>query len=122
MEKRSTSIAENIRFLREKKGYSQEYMSEMLSISQQTYSLAEKHPEKVNLGRVREIAKILDVKVSFLLNEDESFVLNSFSQQGGNTTSLVQTLSSEDAFLKVIKQLESENAFLRGLIEKTAVS
>lgn len=121
MEKRSTSISENIRFLREKKGYSQEYMSEMLNVSQQTYSLTEKQPEKTNLGRIKEIAKILDVKVSFLLNEDESFVLNTFNQQG-NAISLVHSISNDEAYNKTITQMESEIEFLRKMIENQTIN
>lgn len=122
MNKRSTSISENIRSIREKKGYSQEYMSEILKISQQTYSLTEKYPEKANLARIKEIAKILEVKVSFLLNEDESYIVNNFNQQGGNSASLVNNITSEEAFQKVIKQMESEINFLRSLIEKNITS
>src|SRR5690606_34470545 len=113
MKKTAGSISDNIRMLRDKKGHSQEYMSEMLNVSQQTYSLIEKNPEKANLGRVIEIAKILDVKISFLLNEDESFVLNTFNQQGGNAISNVHSISNDEIYQKLIKQMESEIDFLR---------
>jgi transcriptional regulator with XRE-family HTH domain len=106
--------------LREKKGYSQEYMSDILNISQQTYSLTEKHPEKANLGRIKEIAKILEVKVSFLLNEDESFVLNTFNQQG-HAISLVHSISNEDAYKSTINQMQSEIDFLRKMLEKNTI-
>ena len=116
MKKTAGSISDNIRMLRDKKGHSQEYMSEMLNVSQQTYSLIEKNPEKANLGRVIEIAKILDVKISFLLNEDESFVLNTFNQQGGNAISNVHSISNDEIYQKLIKQMESEIDFLRSKI------
>lgn len=122
MKKSTASISENIRSLREKKGHSQEYMSEMLNVSQQTYSLIEKNPEKANLARVQEIAKILNVKVSFLLNEEESFVLNTFNQQGGNAISNVHNLSNDEKHQILIKQMESEIAFLRSLVTDSFVS
>lgn len=43
MKNKSISLAEKIKTLRENKGYSQEYMADMLEVSQQTYSLIEKN-------------------------------------------------------------------------------
>jgi len=122
MKKTTTSISDNIRSLREKKGLSQEKMSDLLKVSQQTYSLIEKNPEKQNLSRVQEIAKILDVKISFLLNEDESFVLNTFNQQGGNAISNVHSITNEETHKQLVKQMESEITFLRGVIASNSFS
>lgn len=121
MKNKTISISENIRSLREKKGYSQEYMSEMLEVSQQTYSLTEKFPEKANLSRVQKIAKILDVKISFLLDEEDAFVLNSFNQNGGNTASYIHSASNDELYQKIIDRLESEVSFLKNIVENKTV-
>lgn len=116
MKIKNQSISENIRSFREKMGYSQEYMSEKLNISQQTYSLVEKNPEKVNLGRIQEIAKILNVKISFLLNEEDNFSLCNINQQGGSTASYIQTVNNDQLNEKIFKQMSEEIIFLRNLI------
>ena len=118
MKKNKTlSIAENIRSLREKRGYSQEYMSEILNVSQQTYSLTEKNPERASLERIQKIAQILEVKISFLLDEEDSFVLNNFNQQGGHAVSMLQNTSNDTVYQKMIEKMESEIIFLRNLVE-----
>ncbi len=118
MKKPKLSISENIKNIREKKGYSQEYMSEMLQVSQQTYSLTEKNPEKTNLSRIQQIAKILDVKLSFLLNEEDAFVLNSIHQRGGNAVSYMHAGMNEEFHQKIIQQMQEEISFLRNIVNK----
>lgn len=51
-------IGENIRFIREQLGYSQEYVATQLGITQQSYSNIEKKPEKATLQRLKDIAAI----------------------------------------------------------------
>lgn len=118
MKNKTQSISDNIRSLREKRGYSQEYMSELLDVSQQTYSLIEKRPEKTNLERIEKIASILEVKISFLLNEEDSYVLNSINQRGGYAASTISTHSNEMVYKKIIENLEEEVKFLKTLIQK----
>lgn len=118
MKNKTQSISDNIRSLRERKGYSQEYMSELLDVSQQTYSLIEKRPEKTNLERIEKIASILEVKISFLLNEEDSYVLNSINQRGGYAASTISNHSNEMVYQKVIENLEEEVKFLKTLMQK----
>ena len=98
------------------KGYSQEYMANMLDISQQTYSLIEKKPEKSNLFRIQKIASLLDVKVSFLLNEEDAFNLYSFNQNGGSTSSYINEYVSQEQSGDYVDQLKSEIDFLRRML------
>lgn len=118
MKKPKLTISDNIKNIREKKGYSQEYMSDMLQVSQQTYSLTEKNPEKANLSRIQQIAKILNVKLSFLLNEEDAFVLNSLHQKGGNAISYMHTGVNEEFYQKMIQQMQEEITFLRNILNK----
>jgi len=55
------SIGEKIRIQRLTKGYSQEYMSYMLDISQAAYSKLERDETEMSIRRVYEIAEILEI-------------------------------------------------------------
>ena len=121
MNKKSISISEKVKTLRESKGYSQEYMADMLKISQQTYSLIEKRPEKSSLLRIQKLANILDVKVSFLLNEEDAFNLYSFHQEGGNTASYIQNNTHQEFHEEIVKQLKEEIKYLRKLVDSKII-
>jgi len=121
MNKKSISISEKVKTLRESKGYSQEYMADMLQISQQTYSLIEKKPEKSNLIRIQKIASILDVKVSFLLNEEDAFNLYSFNQNGGSTASYIHKSTHRESNEEIINQMKEEIKFLRKLVDSRII-
>lgn len=56
-------VGENIRQLRVKKGYSQEYMADCLGISQQSYSRIEKKAAEYPLSRLSQIADLLEVSL-----------------------------------------------------------
>jgi len=117
MNKKAISISEKVKTLRENLGYSQEYMADMLQVSQQTYSLIEKKPEKSNLLRIQKIATILDVKISFLLNEEDAFNLYSFHQKGGSTASYIQNNSHQELNEEMVNQLKEEIKYLRKIID-----
>ena len=55
-----TNLSENIRIIRQNKGYWQEYIAYQLKISQQAYSLIENNAEKTSLLTLLKISKILE--------------------------------------------------------------
>ncbi|MDB2661050.1 helix-turn-helix domain-containing protein [Flavobacteriaceae bacterium] len=61
-------IRERIRTYRIEKGYSQDYMADMLNISQNTYHKLEKGYTRIHLEKFIDIAKILEIEFSELLN------------------------------------------------------
>ncbi|MFC5283500.1 helix-turn-helix domain-containing protein [Pedobacter alpinus] len=62
---------EKIRIQRVIKGYSQEYMAFMLSISQSTYSKMESEQVEITVQRLFEVAEILKVEITALLPESK---------------------------------------------------
>lgn len=60
-------IAQNIRFIRQRKGYSQEFMSMKLHISQNAYSKMERGCTELTVSRIYEIAEVLEVSVYDIL-------------------------------------------------------
>lgn len=68
-------IGYKIKKIRELRNYRQEYMAEKLGISQVSYSRVESGQTKLNLSRLEDIAKILEVNQIFIINFDESYIL-----------------------------------------------
>ena len=64
-------IRERIKKIRIEKGYSQEYMADMLNISQNSYHKLERGHTKISLLKFIEIAKILEIETSELINGPE---------------------------------------------------
>ena len=60
-------IRERIKIIRIEKGYSQDYMADMLNISQNAYHKLEKGHTRIHLEKFIDIAEILEVKFSELL-------------------------------------------------------
>jgi DNA-binding XRE family transcriptional regulator len=61
------TLSEKIRAIRATRGFSQEYIAKKLHITQQSYSLCEKMPEKMTVDRMRKVCAILDIKLCDLL-------------------------------------------------------
>lgn len=64
-------LTENIRAIREKLGYSQEYMAMKLGIGQNGYSKIELGYTRITVERLFEIAKILNTDVFVLLQQSQ---------------------------------------------------
>ncbi len=60
------NIGDYIRLKRLQKGYSQDYLGRLLEISQQAYSIKERHPDDCCFKTILKIAKILDINLSDL--------------------------------------------------------
>jgi transcriptional regulator with XRE-family HTH domain len=113
----STEI-DTIRLLREARGFSQKQIADKLGITQQAYSNLEKKPEKATLQRLREIANILQVELITLLGEEDTYILQSFNQSGGNAATqmnITPSIGEKEIYEKLILTLKEEIIFLREL-------
>ena len=109
-----------IRKLRELKGYSQEYVASQLGMVQTNYSKIERGETKdMTVKRLEEIAKVLEVDPSSILNFDEKQVFNStFNNQSGNQGDNIVWMNNSfererQQYESRIKELKEEIAFLR---------
>jgi len=88
-----------------------------MGVSQQAYSNMEKKPETMTLARIRDLAKVLDVNMMVLLNEESVLIQQNFNQQGGNAATHLEVHQQMDQTLKVyedlIQVLKDEINFLR---------
>mgnify|MGYP000008443588 FL=1 len=116
---------DTIRSIRQARGFSQEFVALKLGITQQSYSNLEKKPDGATLGRLKELAKILDIDLMTLIGETASMVQNNLNQQGGQAASnMVINQNSEQkyAYQKMIDHLEEEIEFLRKFLAQQGKS
>jgi len=69
----TSDIARNIKQIRELKSFTQEYMANELGISQPAYVKIEQGSTILKIDRLQQIANILEVDVSTLLNTTNIF-------------------------------------------------
>ena len=75
-------ILENVRILRESKGYSQEYMAELLKITQSSYARFERGATKTDLKTVSQIARVLEMDLIDIITYPEKYVnIKDFSKE-----------------------------------------
>ena len=105
-----------IRSYREAKGYTQEYMAEMLNICQSTYANLESGKSSLGIDRLLEIAEILEVDFHHLLiykNNDRRDVKSSVPVKQVADPVHEET---KGVYEQLIKDLRSEIEFLRSMI------
>lgn len=86
-------IGDNVRKLRELKGYSQETLAIEIGISQKQMSRYEKGQTSMTIETLFSIAKELHLEIGELLNFDSKLIFNNYSQyqQGGQVSNYNNT-------------------------------
>jgi len=119
-------LGNKIKKLRELHNYTQEYMAIELEMTQAGYSKIETGDTDVPFSRLENIAKILDVKVTDLINFDEKVLLN-YGNVGTNEGNGTVNNYRDDEMIKKLEQqyearitsLEKEIERLYKLLEKS---
>jgi transcriptional regulator with XRE-family HTH domain len=117
-------IGENIRKIRTLKGYSQEYVSNLLSISQAAYSDIENNKTKINLERIEQLSDIFKIGMNDLVTFDENQVFNnSFNENSSGFFNVKKVISEtfdkqREVYLMQIKSLNDEIAYLRKKLDE----
>jgi XRE family transcriptional regulator, regulator of sulfur utilization len=110
----------NIRAIRESRGYTQEYMAEMLDICQSTYANLESGKTTLTLARLFRIADILETDFIELVEHKKTPSSKAFDA----SSSLHQEPQSihpetRGLYEQLIHELKNEIDFLRSLIRTT---
>lgn len=117
-------IGERIRKIRSLKGYSQDYMSDLLEISQSTYSDIEKNKSKIDFERVKKIAEIFEVELNDLISFDENQVFNNTFNEKSNGFFNVEKVITESfdkeriSYQEQIIFLKEEILYLRKKLDE----
>lgn len=92
-------IGKRLRILREIRGYSQEFMSQSLHITQSAYSKIERGEVKIDMGRLEKLAKVLKLETYDLI--DGSYTINIFPHGSVARDSIEIKNDHENGNLKV---------------------
>ncbi len=117
-------IGEKIRKIRNIKGFSQEYVSDLLNISQTAYSDIENNKTKLNLERIQEIAKIFEIDTNDLILFDENQVFNNTFNENAKGFFNVQKVINENfenerkSYTNQINNLKEEITYLRKKLDE----
>jgi transcriptional regulator with XRE-family HTH domain len=112
------TIAYRIRKLRESKDYSQENMAGELSISTSAYSKIERGVTDPSIGRMGEIAKILEVDIAYFFQEQNTAVNKA---EDSNKPYGFATKSDIEELINIINKMKQEIAGLKTGLQKPAV-
>ena len=113
------NIGIKIKRVRERKGYSQEFMASQLDISQASYARLESQKSKVSTERLQKIADILDVSVFSLLDSSKLTIQNQTNNEGAYGNGYIENLyiENKETLKKLIQTLENENEHLKAEIK-----
>lgn len=105
------NIGENIKKLRELKNVTREDIAHKLKMSLSNYSKIERGEIDLTISRVQQIAEVLDVEVSNILNFDATQIFNISNNklvQGTGAKAEHMHFHNDDYKEKYIKMLEEE--------------
>lgn len=121
-------IGHNIKMYRDLRKITREDMCDRLNLSLAAYGKIERNEQDITLERLNEIAKILDVPISKLLENPEKFVFNdavSYSKVGGHGDYVNNNIAPD--YLKVItdilallnQNIANQNTLINQIIESS---
>jgi transcriptional regulator with XRE-family HTH domain len=82
MEENKLIIGHKIRSIRELKGFSQDYVSSKLNISQNALSKIERGEIKLSFEKTCDLAKVLETDINTLINFEPGNIFNNCQQSG----------------------------------------
>jgi transcriptional regulator with XRE-family HTH domain len=107
-----TSPHHKIKELRILKGFSQQYMADLLNISQMGYSKIERNKTQLNWERLNKLAEILSINVWDLVDNQKELNESSFNDKSsGEVVLLLKQLFHKQDYQ--ISTLKEEIKFLR---------
>jgi transcriptional regulator with XRE-family HTH domain len=108
-----------IKKIRESNNYTQEYISNKLNISQNTYSKIETGGIKLTVDRLKQISEVLDVTVEDILN-NETQTFNFHNSNIDKFYGYIETLHEDNKELlqTTIKLLNEQITYLKSENEK----
>ena len=111
-------IGFNIRKIRESKGFSQDYMANVLDISQASYARLENEDTKVTVERLSKIAEILNTNIIDFFDADRVTIQSQNNYEG--SYGLVQNLTIENKEImeKLLKSKDDQINLLQNVINK----
>lgn len=111
------ALGENIRKIRQHLGFSQEFVSDRLGISQSAYANIETGKTKVNIERLIQLAKIFEVNYSTIIEGDKISVKRIKHQESGELEEILDSYKKQIAILE--ENIKDKN-YIIDLLKKQA--
>ncbi len=116
--KKVMDIGQNLRKIRELKGFTQEYIAKALEISQRNYSRIEQNEVELTFSKLDKISKILEVTPQQILGFDEKIIFQHCTNAFGfNENYYACSEQEKQQYLQQIEHLKGEIIFLRNQVE-----
>jgi transcriptional regulator with XRE-family HTH domain len=110
-------LGDNIRKIRELKGFSQQNLADKIKVDQKTISRIEKGDLSPKFDTLIAISKVLSVTLSQLLSFNESLIFNNYNQyqQGGNYNAYINTEIEkiEELYKQLLREKDEVIALLK---------
>jgi len=128
------AIHTKIKKLRIQHGMTQDDMADRMNLHVKSWQKIENGITKLDVDRLKEIAGILETTMEDLLNAEDGFFIGEIKDNdvgfNNNTVNVHNSGEAEKDLYErmlaekdqIIKDKDSEIAFLRGIIEKTSLS
>lgn len=117
----SDHVRRHIRSLREARGYSQEYMAEMLDIAQSSYANLESGKSNLTVDRLLQVCEILESDAGLLLQNTVDVTSNLSGRVSAPVSSDDISPAVRQVYEAFITELKCEIEFLRGLVRKETI-
>ena len=112
--KEGIKIGSKLRKLRMDKGYKQEYMAEVLEISQKTYSNMENDKSSISLDTLKKIAEEYKIDLIELISDDKVVIQNNDSKDTSTINGIVNNNDSQELIIQMKERIED----LKEMIEE----
>lgn len=117
------NIGSKIKSIRELKNYTQSHMAKELGLSQKAYSNIETNITDITVSRLEEIAKVLDVSLTQILNlSEENIFQNIFNNrdESQNTYTINNNHANEklELYEKIVAEKEAHIQTLQELLKR----
>jgi transcriptional regulator with XRE-family HTH domain len=110
-------VGTKIRFIRESKKITQDFVANKLGISQTAYSKIESNTTQLTVDRLKEIAELLDVSETELINGSpiNQFNIESVNQNFAYINTFMET--NKDLYERLIAEKDDQIKQLKELLE-----
>jgi transcriptional regulator with XRE-family HTH domain len=114
LQKSGIKIGDKLRKLRMEKGYKQEYLAEILEISQKTYSNMENDKSSISIDTLKKIAEEYKIDLIELLSDDKVVVQHNNSHDTSTFNGIFINHLSEELLNQMKERIED----LKKMIEE----
>lgn len=125
-----SSVAKNLKTLRELHDYTQEYVADYMGVSQNTYSMMERGETRITIDRLETLATLYNMDITDILKLNDSMIIHNLHDVkdnngvvGNNKDITINNNTSEEErklFRETLERLEKENERLLKIIEQLA--